>query len=88
MAIGSSSGGISAQPHSVRSSGLWYDFAMLIRWLVFREASKPMKAMIAHEKALDWQELFELAVRENLTHDELSSMAYRVAGTGLNHKPG
>ena len=41
-----------------------------------------MKAMIAHEKALDWQELFELALQENLAPDELSSTAYRVAGTG------
>ncbi|TFY59586.1 hypothetical protein EVJ58_g5682 [Rhodofomes roseus] len=46
---------------------------------VFRQASKPMKAMIAHEKAHEWQELFELAIQEQLPPDELSSMAYRVA---------
>ncbi|KZT69682.1 IkappaB kinase complex, IKAP component [Daedalea quercina L-15889] len=46
---------------------------------VFREASRPMKAMIAHEKALEWQELFEVALQEHLPLDELSSMAYRVA---------
>ncbi|KAH9915816.1 IKI3 family-domain-containing protein [Fomitopsis serialis] len=46
---------------------------------VFRQASKPRKAMIAHERALEWAELFELALQEQLPPDELSSMAYRVA---------
>lgn len=41
-----------------------------------------MKAMLAHEKALDWQDLFELAIQESLAPDELSSVAYRVAGMG------
>ncbi|KAI0669554.1 IkappaB kinase complex IKAP component [Trametes maxima] len=46
---------------------------------VFRQASRPEKAMIAHEKALDWQELFELAVEKTLSDDELKEVAYRVA---------
>lgn len=82
MVTGSLSGGISGLPHSVRSSGLWCDFTMLKKRLVFREAGKTMKAMIAHEKSLDWQELFELALQQHLSQDELSSMAYRVAGAG------
>lgn len=36
--------------------------------------------MIAHEKALEWQELFELAVQRELSDDELKEIAYRVAG--------
>lgn len=36
--------------------------------------------MIAHEKALDWQELFELAVQQALSDEELKDTAYRVSG--------
>ena len=36
--------------------------------------------MIAYEKALDWRELFELAVRESTPEDELAEMGLRVAG--------
>lgn len=36
--------------------------------------------MVAHEKALDWQELFELALQVNVSGEDLESMAYRVAG--------
>jgi len=36
--------------------------------------------MIAYEKALDWRELFDLAVREGLPEDELVEMGLRVAG--------
>ncbi|KAL7277687.1 hypothetical protein ACG7TL_008619 [Trametes sanguinea] len=46
---------------------------------VFRQANRPEKAMIAHEKALEWQELFELAVQQQLSADELKDTAYRVA---------
>lgn len=48
--------------------------------LVFRQASKLEKAMLSHEKALDWQELFELAVQQELSEDALKDIAYRVAG--------
>ncbi|EGO00816.1 hypothetical protein SERLA73DRAFT_50627 [Serpula lacrymans var. lacrymans S7.3] len=47
--------------------------------LVFIEACEPLKAMVAHERALQWQELFELASREKVQEDELQGMAYRVA---------
>lgn len=48
--------------------------------LVFVQAEKPAKAMIAYEKALDWRELFDLAVRESTPEDELVGMGLRVAG--------
>jgi len=47
---------------------------------VFIQAEKPAKAMIAYEKALDWRELFDLAVRESTPEDELAEMGLRVAG--------
>lgn len=47
---------------------------------MFVQAEKPAKAMIAYEKALDWRELFDLAVRESLPEDELVEMGLRVAG--------
>jgi len=46
---------------------------------VFRQASKPAKAMLAYEKALDWQEVFEIAVQENLSEEDLSETGYRIA---------
>lgn len=48
---------------------------------VFRQAYKPQKSMVAHEKALDWQELFELALQENMPPDDLVRTAHRVAGS-------
>ena len=36
--------------------------------------------MIAYEKALDWRELFDLAVRENTPEAELAEMGLRIAG--------
>lgn len=36
--------------------------------------------MIAYEKALDWRELFDLAVREGTPQDELTEMGLRIAG--------
>ena len=47
---------------------------------MFVQAEKPAKAMIAYEKALDWRELFDLAVREDTPEDELAEMGLRVAG--------
>ncbi|KIK60852.1 hypothetical protein GYMLUDRAFT_244010 [Collybiopsis luxurians FD-317 M1] len=48
---------------------------------VFVEAKRPQKAMVAYEKALEWQELFELALRygEFVSEEELEAMAYRVS---------
>lgn len=44
------------------------------------EAKKHKKAMVAHEKALEWQELFMLAVQNEMPDDEVVETAYRVAG--------
>lgn len=35
--------------------------------------------MLAYEKALQWQDLFDLAMRTGIPEDDLSDMAYRVA---------
>ena len=49
---------------------------------VFVEAKRATKAMIAHEKALEWQELFNLAVLdEEMDDEDIVAMGYRVAGT-------
>lgn len=47
---------------------------------MFVQAEKPAKAMIAYEKALDWRQLFDLAIRESTPEDELAEMGLRVAG--------
>ena len=52
----------------------------LITMLVFTEAHRPSKAMIAYEKALNWQDLFDLAAREHVGEEEIVSMGYRVSG--------
>ena len=54
--------------------------AKLTNMLVFTEAHQPSKAMIAYEKALSWQDLFDLATREHVGEEEIISMGYRVAG--------
>ncbi|GJE98183.1 IkappaB kinase complex IKAP component [Phanerochaete sordida] len=46
---------------------------------VFRQAQKFSKAMLAYEKALLWQELFDVALQEDLPSEDLSAVAYRVA---------
>lgn len=48
--------------------------------LVFVQAEKPAKAMVAYERALDWRELFDLAIREGTPEDDLVEMGLRVAG--------
>lgn len=47
---------------------------------VFRQGHKLKKAMVAYERALDWQELFDLAVQEKTSEEELIERAHRVAG--------
>jgi hypothetical protein len=48
---------------------------------VFVEAKRNNKAMIAHEKALEWQELFDLALLdEDVDEEDIVAMGYRVAG--------
>lgn len=47
---------------------------------VFVQAHRPQKALVAYERALDWQALFVLAVRERVDTVEMKDMGYRVAG--------
>ncbi|PPQ93843.1 hypothetical protein CVT25_013552 [Psilocybe cyanescens] len=46
---------------------------------VFIEAHRTEKAMFSHEKALEWQELFDLAVLNEMPGDDIVAMGYRVA---------
>lgn len=48
--------------------------------LAFLHAEKIPKALIAYEKALLWRELFSVAADQALDVDELSEIAYRLAG--------
>lgn len=48
--------------------------------VVFRQAEKYAKAMVAHEKALEWQELFDIALQQQVPEEDLQATAYRVAG--------
>lgn len=48
--------------------------------VVSRQALKPSKAILAYEKALMWQELFDVALQESMSEEDLSALAYRVAG--------
>ena len=52
----------------------------LILALVFRQAQKYAKAMLSYEKALMWQELFDVALQAEISTDDLSDLAYRVSG--------
>jgi elongator complex protein 1 len=36
--------------------------------------------MLAHERALDWQELFDLAARTSMDEDDIVATGYRIAG--------
>ncbi|KAJ6534029.1 pol II transcription elongation factor [Mycena vulgaris] len=46
---------------------------------VFVNAGALSKAMVAHEKSLDWQELFDLAGRTGASEEDTTAMGYRVA---------
>ncbi|EIW80500.1 pol II transcription elongation factor [Coniophora puteana RWD-64-598 SS2] len=46
---------------------------------VFTEAGDMRRAMVAHERALEWQELFDIAMREDLSTEELQEVAYRIS---------
>ncbi|KAK0226513.1 pol II transcription elongation factor [Armillaria fumosa] len=52
---------------------------------VFVEAGALSKAMVAYEKALEWQCLFDLAVRTEMPEEDLVAMGYRV-GEDLTSK--
>ncbi|KAL0568757.1 putative elongator complex protein 1 [Marasmius crinis-equi] len=46
---------------------------------VFVESGHLQKAMVAHEKALEWQELFDLAIRTQVSGEDLQELGYRVS---------
>lgn len=48
--------------------------------VVFVESGALSKAMVAYEKALEWQCLFDLAVRTEMLEEDLVAMGYRVGG--------
>ncbi|KAI5988054.1 pol II transcription elongation factor [Pisolithus albus] len=54
--------------------------------LVFIEASDLRKAMVAHERALEWQELFQLSTKGVVPEEEVKEIAYRIAGELLSKK--
>ncbi|KAI6112013.1 pol II transcription elongation factor [Pisolithus croceorrhizus] len=54
--------------------------------LAFVEASDLRRAMVAHERALEWQELFQLSAKEVVPEDEVKEIAYRIAGELLSKK--
>lgn len=47
---------------------------------MYISAQKPQKAMVAHERALAWRELFTIAVEEKMSDEDIVETAYRVAG--------
>jgi elongator complex protein 1 len=48
------------------------------------EAEKTSKAIVAFEKALEWQALFDLALHERMSGEDVISMGYRVAGANFS----
>ncbi|KIJ66069.1 hypothetical protein HYDPIDRAFT_174791 [Hydnomerulius pinastri MD-312] len=54
--------------------------------LVFVEASDFRNAMVAHERALEWQELFALSAKENIPEEEVKEIAYRITEELLSKK--
>jgi elongator complex protein 1 len=50
---------------------------------VFVEASDFRKAMVAHERALEWQELFELSTKTTIPEEEVKEIAHRITGPSL-----
>lgn len=40
--------------------------------------------MVAHERALEWQELFDISAREKVPGDEVLEIAYRISGPFLD----
>ncbi|KAG9312245.1 IKI3 family-domain-containing protein [Chiua virens] len=54
--------------------------------LAFTEAGDFRRAMIAHERALQWQELFDIAIRERVPREEIKEIAYRLSEELLSKK--
>lgn len=53
--------------------------------LSYTLAGQPRKAMIAHQRALTWRELFNIAINEGLSEDDLATLAENV-GDALKAK--
>lgn len=43
--------------------------------LSYTLAGQPRKAMIAHQRALTWRELFDIAISEGLSEEDLAALA-------------
>ncbi|KAF8554834.1 pol II transcription elongation factor [Imleria badia] len=54
--------------------------------LAFTEAGDLRKAMVAHERALEWQELFDISTREKVPGEEVKEIAYRISDELLSKK--
>ncbi|KAH0829046.1 IKI3 family-domain-containing protein [Lanmaoa asiatica] len=54
--------------------------------LAFIEAGNFRKAMVAHERALEWQELFDISTREKVPEEEVKEIAYRLSEELLSKK--
>lgn len=48
--------------------------------LVFVEARKYARAIVAYERALLWKELFVLTIQESMTHENMKALGQRVGG--------
>lgn len=47
--------------------------------LSYSLAQQPRKAMVAHQRALTWVELFEIALKEELSAEEIGTLAQNTA---------
>ncbi|TFK65584.1 IkappaB kinase complex, IKAP component [Pluteus cervinus] len=54
--------------------------------LVFCEAKKLHKAMISHEKGLEWREMFNIALDVDVSKEDVEAMAYRIADDLISKK--
>lgn len=81
MVIGYMNGGnFGRQPQVRRHCGQVSSRVSETAYSVFVEAKRTTKAIYSHEKSLAWQELFDLAVIDGMSEDDIIAMAYRVAG--------
>lgn len=85
MATGCSSAEISEKLLSVSTPDSPIYSCVNVLCPVFRQAKRSHKAMLAHEKALEWREVFELALQESITDEELKATGYRLAGVYYRH---
>lgn len=81
MATGCLSEGSSDKQQQARPL-IWCYITLLMPLvlLVFTRAQSLSKAIFAHERALEWQELFDLAARTGMAESDIVATGYRVAG--------